>query len=75
MLCKRLFKWIRRAFLLALLAALCALGVLVYEGYALYRDALAEQSLEDRVAEIRENPSYRAHLRPAARCTWAQSSR
>ena len=55
---KRIRKFLIRSFALAMLAMLVVGGVLGGFGYKMYRDALAEQPLEEKVAEIRADPDY-----------------
>ena len=49
---KRIRKFLIRSFALAMLTMLVVGGVLGGFGYKMYRDALAEQPLEEKVAEI-----------------------
>ena len=53
---KRIRKFLIRSFALAMLAMLVVGGVLGGFGYKMYRDALAEQPLEEKVAEIQADP-------------------
>ena len=55
---KRIRKFLIRSFALAMLAMLVVGGVLGGFGYKMYRDALAEQPLEEKVAEIQADPDY-----------------
>ena len=55
---KRIRKFLFRFFALAMLAMLVAGSVLGGFGYKMYRDALAEQPLEEKVAEIQADPDY-----------------
>lgn len=55
---KRVRKFIIRFFALAILAMLIAGGVLGGLGYKMYHDALAEQPLVEKVAEIQADPDY-----------------
>jgi membrane peptidoglycan carboxypeptidase len=52
---------IKTLFSLLLAALLAVAAVYTISGYRMYREALAQQSLEDKVAEIRANPSYTVH--------------
>ena len=56
---KRIRKFLIRSFALAMLAMLVVGGVLGGFGYKMYRDALAEQPLEEKVAEIQADPERR----------------
>ena len=47
-----------RIILLILTVGIVCGSVVAVLGYFMYRDALKEQSLEDRVAEVQANPSY-----------------
>ena len=55
---KILKKLLVRIILLILTAGIVCGSVVAVLGYFMYRDALKEQSLEDRVAEVQANPSY-----------------
>lgn len=55
---KRIRKFLIRSFALAMLTMLVVGGVLGGFGYKMYRDALAEQPLEEKVAEIQADPDY-----------------
>ena len=55
---KRIRKFLFRFFALAMLAMLVAGSVLGGFGYKMYRDALAEQPLDQKVAEIQADPNY-----------------
>ena len=55
---KRIRKFLFRFFALAMLAMLVAGSVLGGFGYKMYRDALAEQPLDEKVAEIQADPNY-----------------
>jgi membrane peptidoglycan carboxypeptidase len=52
---------VRAVFTLALLALLAVVAVYGISGYRMYREALATQSLADKVAEIRAKPGYTLH--------------
>ena len=47
-----------RIILLILTVGIVCGSVVAALGYWMYRDALKEQSLEDKVAEVQANPSY-----------------
>lgn len=51
-------KFIRRFLAFLLLCLLCTGAFFGYRGYERYQEALETVSLEDKVAEIRSNPSY-----------------
>ena len=55
---KRIRKFLIRSFALAMLTMLVVGGVLGGFGYKMYRDALAEQPLDQKVAEIQADPNY-----------------
>ena len=55
---KILKKLLVRIILLILTVGIVCGSVVAVLGYFMYRDALKEQSLEDRVAEVHANPSY-----------------
>ena len=55
---KILKKLLVRIILLILTVGIVCSSVVAVLGYFMYRDALKEQSLEDRVAEVHANPSY-----------------
>ncbi len=55
---KRIRKFLFRFFALAMRAMLVAGSVLGGFGYKMYRDALAEQPLDQKVAEIQADPNY-----------------
>ena len=55
---KRIRKFLFRFFALAMLAMLVAGSVLGGFGYKMYHDALAEQHLDEKVAEIQADPDY-----------------
>ena len=55
---KRIRKFLIRSFALVMLAMLVVGGVLGGFGYKMYRDALAEQPLDQKVAEIQADPNY-----------------
>ena len=54
---KILKKLLVRIILLILTVGIVCGSVVAVLGYFMYRDALKEQSLEDRVAEVQANPS------------------
>ncbi len=51
-------KWIKRLCSFILLCALIAGGILMYQGYRGYREALAEKSVEEMEAEIESIDNY-----------------
>ena len=51
-------KWIKRLCSFILLCALVAGGILMYQGYRGYREALAEKSVEEMEAEIESIDNY-----------------
>lgn len=51
-------KWIKRMCSFILLCALIAGGILMYQGYRGYREALAEKSVEEMEAEIESIDNY-----------------
>ena len=51
-------KWIKRLCSFILLCALIAGGILMYQGYRGYREALAEKSVEEMEAEIETIDNY-----------------
>ena len=69
---KRIRKFLFRFFALAMLAMLVAGSVLGGFGYKMYRDALAEQPLDQKVAEIQADPNYTS--RTPERTKWLLSN-
>ena len=53
-----MMKWIKRLCSFILLCALIAGGILMYQGYRGYREALAEKSVEEMEAEIESIDNY-----------------
>ena len=53
-----LFKLLRRLFWLALALVLAAGGLLAFQGYRMYRQALDGQSLEAALSAVRSAPGY-----------------
>ena len=51
-------KWIKRIVLVLLIAIVIVGIVVLANGYGLYKDALEEMSLEDKVKEIREDEDF-----------------
>ena len=58
----RLFRWltrlIHRIFVLTLLCVLAIAGYLIYDGYQMYQDALAETPIQQVMEEIKAKPNY-----------------
>ena len=50
---KKFLKLLRNLLIILFVAGLCTVGVLVFQGYQLYRDAVEKTPLEARVAEVR----------------------
>lgn len=55
---KKFFKNIKTLLLLLLLIILGIVGFIFYNGYSLYKDAINEVSIEDKVKEIKSNINY-----------------
>ncbi len=53
-----MFKWIRRILLIILLILILVFGFFVYNGHAMYKDALAEISLKDKIEKIQNDKNY-----------------
>lgn len=53
-----MWKFIRRVIAVIVLAAVCAGGFWMYQGYSLYREALEDKSLEQTMEEVREKANY-----------------
>ena len=51
-------KIIKRLLLVILVLILIVLGYFIANGYTLYKSAISEKSIEDRVAEVRANESF-----------------
>ena len=51
-------KWILRILLVLLCVILVIAGIFIFNGYQLYKEALAQISLADKVAEVQEDESY-----------------
>lgn len=51
-------KQIKKAVFLLLVILLLAGGILVGDGYKMYRDALDQKNLADRILEVQSNPGY-----------------
>lgn len=51
-------KFIRRLLILLCLCVLCAGGFFAYQGYTRYETAVNKISIDEKVAEVRSNPSY-----------------
>lgn len=51
-------KLLKRIVVLLLVIVFVCFAVLTGRGYLMYRDALQQQGLSDRVAEIQSNPNY-----------------
>ncbi len=55
---KKLWSFLWRVMLLAVLACVVAVGVVVYNGYQMYAEALKNCPLETRVSQVREQEDY-----------------
>lgn len=55
---KKLMKIMKRAALLILVICVCSGFAIVGKGYAVYREAVAAESLEEKVASIRQKETY-----------------
>ena len=53
-----MFKWIRRILLIILLIIILVFGFFIYNGHAMYKDALAEISLKDKIGKIQNDKNY-----------------
>ena len=53
-----MMKWIKRLFSFILLCLLIAGGILLFQGYRGYREALAGKSVEEMVRQIEEIDNY-----------------
>lgn len=53
-----MFKWIRRILLIILLILILVFGFFIYNGHAMYKDALAEISLKDKIGKIQNDKNY-----------------
>lgn len=51
-------KFIKRLLALIFLCVVCVVGYFGYQGYQRYDEALSEVSIEQKVEEIKSNPSY-----------------
>ena len=51
-------KWFKRILLILFIIFIIAIIVILANGYSLYKDALREISLEDKVNEIREDEDF-----------------
>lgn len=51
---------VKSTLLVVFLAAACAVGCIVWQGYGIYREAMEEKPLEQRVAEQQAQPGYTA---------------
>lgn len=51
-------KWILRILIIVLLTILTIGGFIIYQGYALYKDALDTISLSDKVSKVQQDSSY-----------------
>ncbi len=51
-------KWILRILLVLLCVILVIAGIFIFNGYQLYKEALAQISLADKVAEVQEDENY-----------------
>ena len=51
-------KWILRILLVLLCVILVVAGIFIFNGYQLYKEALDEISLTDKVAEVQEDENY-----------------
>lgn len=60
-LMRLLWKFLRRLALAVLLVAAVAAALLIQQGHQLYADALANQPLAERLAELRARPNYTAY--------------
>lgn len=51
-------KFVKRFILFILVVFVVIISYFVFDGYSLYKDAISEMSIEDRIAEIRNNESF-----------------
>lgn len=57
---KKILKGLRNILVILFVVGLCAAGVLVFQGYQMYREALEKTPLEARIAEVRSQEDYTA---------------
>lgn len=57
---KKFLKTLRNLFVLLIIVGVCAVGILVFQGYQLYRDALEKTPLETKLLEVRSQEDYTA---------------
>ena len=50
-----MFKLIRNIIITTILVLLIICGYVTYEGYQMYKEAINKTSIEDKIAEIKEN--------------------
>lgn len=55
---KSLFKVIKRIIILLILVCVFLVGYIVSDGYKLYKSAIDEISIEEKISQIRNNPDY-----------------
>lgn len=55
---KKIFKFIRNIIIICILALLAVAGYITYDGYKLYKEVIAKESIEQKVNEIKENEWY-----------------
>ena len=53
-----MFKWIRRIIFIILLLLILVFGFFIYNGHAMYKDALSEISLKDKIEKIQNDKNY-----------------
>lgn len=51
-------KFIKRIFLIAILIVVTILSLIIYSGYDMYKDAISEISLENKIIRLRQGKNY-----------------
>lgn len=54
----KILRWVRNIFLTVFLVGICLGGVVFFQGYQLYREALSQAPLEERVEQIRAQGDF-----------------
>lgn len=54
----RILKWTRNIFSVVFLVGICVAGLVFFQGYRLYREALSQTSLKERVEQVRAQEDF-----------------